>query len=374
MVLIMPQKTQEKQQRPITDETPFVERVVIKGLFGKKDIDWTLGDVNVLVGQNGSGKSTILRAIYGALNPNFQLKEDFENIEKMAVVLKNDGFINVGIQVKDEDSFKALLSKELLKHLENEDVKPIKGKKEISSVIDQLVEFMDKSNEVKEIISSSTEKSYVGEADDESVNRLLQPLHIEYLCTFDMMLLTKKEQNEIDGDVFTQLDLALNKEISRLTEYQLELNNLSFNEYTDEGNAKEFITIRKANFSHFNQFEQALNTMFNPNNKQFKISAKGKVEVYYGEDQIPLTALSSGEKQLILILLRVVNTSDKPTVLLLDEPEISLHLHWQENLINIIKSINEQCQLIIVTHSPAIMMNGWMDSYVDMKDISTDSE
>ena len=58
-------------------------------------------------------------------------------------------------------------------------------------------------------------------------------------------------------------------------------------------------TVESEKFKRVNKFEKALNRMFNPN-----------------------------EKQLILILLRVVNTSDKPTILLLDEPEISLHLMW----------------------------------------------
>jgi ABC-type molybdenum transport system ATPase subunit/photorepair protein PhrA len=99
--------------------------------------------------------------------------------------------------------------------------------------------------------------------------------------------------------------------------------------------------------------------MFNPNEKQFKINDNCEIEITYAGDKLELTALSSGEKQLILILLRVVNTSDKPTILSLDEPEISLHLTWQESLIKTIKGINEQCQLIIVTHSPALVMNGW---------------
>lgn len=53
----------------------------------------------------------------------------------------------------------------------------------------------------------------------------------------------------------------------------------------------------------------------------------------------------------------------------MDEPEISLHLSWQESLLNHIRSVNDNSQIIIVTHSPAIVMNGWMDSFVDIKKI-----
>ncbi|ENF4061995.1 ATP-binding protein, partial [Escherichia coli] len=78
-------------------------------------------------------------------------------------------------------------------------------------------------------------------------------------------------------------------------------------------------------------------------------------------------------RQLLYILIKTANTSLDESVLLMDEPEISLHLTWQERLISTIKSINDNCQLIIVTHSPAILMKGWMDSFVDIKNISKES-
>ena len=53
----------------------------------------------------------------------------------------------------------------------------------------------------------------------------------------------------------------------------------------------------------------------------------------------------------------------------MDEPEISLHLSWQEILLNHIRDVNNNSQIVIVTHSPAIVMNGWMNSFVDIKKI-----
>lgn len=48
---------------------PFLERVIVKDLFGFKQIDWKINNqVSVLVGKNGSGKSTILRVIDSILN------------------------------------------------------------------------------------------------------------------------------------------------------------------------------------------------------------------------------------------------------------------------------------------------------------------
>ena len=62
--------------------------------------------------------------------------------------------------------------------------------------------------------------------------------------------------------------------------------------------------------------------------------------------------LSSGEKQILLILTTVFLQEEKPNVLLMDEPEISLHIGWQDKLIEKLRLLNPQCQLILTTHSP----------------------
>ena len=65
---------------------------------------------------------------------------------------------------------------------------------------------------------------------------------------------------------------------------------------------------------------------------------------------------------------------EKISIILMDEPEISLHLDWQEHFIKRITILNPNAQLIIVTHSPALIMNGWNDVYLDMTDIASDME
>lgn len=83
--------------------------------------------------------------------------------------------------------------------------------------------------------------------------------------------------------------------------------------------------------------------------------------------------MSSGERQLIYILLRVALSNgdkSKTAIILMDEPEISLHLNWQAHFIKQLTILNPDAQFIIVTHSPALIMNGWNDVYVNMKDIT----
>lgn len=69
--------------------------------------------------------------------------------------------------------------------------------------------------------------------------------------------------------------------------------------------------------------------------------------------QIPLTGLSAGEKHLLRIVIEVV-TAGAATVLI-DEPELSLHIDWQRRLLRSLRTLNPEVQLIVATHSPEIM-------------------
>lgn len=55
----------------------------------------------------------------------------------------------------------------------------------------------------------------------------------------------------------------------------------------------------------------------------------------------------------------------------MDEPEISLHIEWQQKLIGMIRSLNPNVQIILTTHSPAVIMNGWVDAVTEVSDITT---
>ena len=81
--------------------------------------------------------------------------------------------------------------------------------------------------------------------------------------------------------------------------------------------------------------------------------------------------LSSGEKQMLIILLTVLVEDDQHYVLFMDEPEVSLHIEWQKRLIDLILELNPNVQIILTTHSPAVVMNGWVDAVTEVSDITT---
>ena len=80
--------------------------------------------------------------------------------------------------------------------------------------------------------------------------------------------------------------------------------------------------------------------------------------------------LSSGEKQMLVILLTVLVEDHQPYVLFMDEPEVSLHIEWQKRLIELIVELNPNVQIILTTHSPAVIMSGWLDKVTEVSDIT----
>ena len=98
--------------------------------------------------------------------------------------------------------------------------------------------------------------------------------------------------------------------------------------------------------------------------------------LYYGEgegltiQELSPYKLSSGEKQILIILLTVLVQNCRPSVLLMDEPEISLHIDWQQQLIALIRELNPNVQVILTTHSPALIMDGWLDAVTEVSDIT----
>ena len=91
-------------------------------------------------------------------------------------------------------------------------------------------------------------------------------------------------------------------------------------------------------------------------------------------EQLTPYQLSSGEKQMLIILLTVLVEDEQPYVLFMDEPEVSLHIEWQKRLIDLICELNPNVQIILTTHSPAVVMNGWVVSVTEVNDITVNNE
>ena len=113
-----------------------------------------------------------------------------------------------------------------------------------------------------------------------------------------------------------------------------------------------------------------VNKLFSDTGKRIEIEGN-KFNIVAGNQLLPINALSSGEKQILLILLRVFLLDGKSGYVLIDEPENSLDISWQFELINILVKLNPNAQYFITTHSPSIFGKGWGDKIIYMEDITT---
>lgn len=119
------------------------------------------------------------------------------------------------------------------------------------------------------------------------------------------------------------------------------------------------------------QFQDLVDDLFSATKKTIDRSSNEIFFLHSGERISPYL-LSSGEKQMLIILLTVLVEDKQPYVLLMDEPEISLHIEWQQRLLELITTLNPNAQVILTTHSPAVIMNGWSDCVTDVEDIIVD--
>lgn len=115
---------------------------------------------------------------------------------------------------------------------------------------------------------------------------------------------------------------------------------------------------------------ETVDRLFAKTGKTIRIDPHTNHLIFIDDDEvIPLYKLSSGEKQLLLILMRVFLMEEKPYILLMDEPEISLHIEWQYKLFEEIRHLNPNCQIITSTHSPSLFGDGWGDKLVFVEDL-----
>lgn len=93
-------------------------------------------------------------------------------------------------------------------------------------------------------------------------------------------------------------------------------------------------------------------------------------------DPIDRNMLSSGEQNQIVLLFNLIFDLASQKIILIDEPEISLHVAWQQTFLDSLKKIqkiNEYEKVIIATHSPQVISKNWALTY-DLFEILKDKE
>jgi len=114
-------------------------------------------------------------------------------------------------------------------------------------------------------------------------------------------------------------------------------------------------------------FRELLNNRFLY--KQVRIDkSKGLVFQTKSGQELPPTALSTGEQHEVVILYQLLFLTQPDSLVLIDEPEISLHVAWQKPFLKDLARIAElsKVDFLIATHSPQIISNRW-DLTVELK-------
>jgi ABC-type molybdenum transport system ATPase subunit/photorepair protein PhrA len=279
-----------------------LKKIVIANFWNKGNIIWELQpDVNVLVGINGSGKTAILTMIKEALSP-----KDTSELNSNLFFGNNRGD---GMELVFSD-------KEFIK-IDKNNIREFSIDASMRAMltenpVDLVATFYPPNNKKKKLYRN----------EETTLDENLE----YYLGLFDTY------KKEIDIEIIAAMRGSINEQ---------DISNLVKNAY------KEITELYKLIDVFFEETGKSINNEKEP--------------FYFLPIDISYTALSSGEKQLLILFLATFMLRKKESILLLDEPEISLHATWQRKLISTLRQINPLCQLIIVTHSASLYANDWLE-------------
>lgn len=134
-----------------------------------------------------------------------------------------------------------------------------------------------------------------------------------------------------------------------------------------QGFLSEYVRDMEYKFDVFDQLNAKIDLFKELVNKQLLFKRlkvdreRGFVfESDYG-DEIPLSRLSSGEQHRVVLYYHLLFETKDNTLLLVDEPELSLHVIWQEEFLNDLERIIglANVDILIATHSPQIVRDRW---------------
>lgn len=402
-----------------------ISNITIDNFWENYHVDMKFDEeVNILIGKNGSGKTTFMNLLHAVLTididklaeitfSNVIIKLNNKNSRKTVKITKIEDFHSAPI-VKYQISNKNPIE---LPIITNDSLRmyPLSLRRKMKDSYDQL------KNEFQEFVSVSSlsvyrnnyeydfdHREYRDKRDryffspvDERLNNLLEKLtryqlqlssqarEISAQLQKDVLLslLDKDQKRSWSIDFINKFDSNQQKEnlsnaYSRLGLVSKEVENKITNHINSMEKLKEQLNINKGRDSveidfyalHvqnriekiielsllaekntdelFKQLNLYLSELKRFMDKNFIFSKSGDLEI--DGKGYPIDKLSSGEKQLLILLTEALLQNKESFIFLADEPELSLHIEWQREILPAVRRINPNAQVIVATHSPEI--------------------
>ena len=189
-------------------------------------------------------------------------------------------------------------------------------------------------------------------------------IRYDVIRSLDSPVLDLDTMAHVDTRISSALDFQLYHLQRKYLDYQVNIGNRIIAELqAGNADAAQQLSLPKL------RFQDMVDDLFSDTGKKI-VRTENEIRFsQIGETLVPYQ-LSSGEKQMLAILLTVLVEDNQHYVLFMDEPEVSLHIEWQKRLIDLCVELNPNVQIILTTHSTAVVMNGWMDAVTEVTDIT----
>ncbi len=372
-----------------------ITSIKIEGLLGrKKAVELELQrDVNVFFGENGSGKTTLLKILDAALSRDAEAmqrlpveraeiniysityKKNFKHVweRKKTKGAKDDQLLRESAELGDVESLLGLKAEPpawkisplpaseakrwqhtflptTRLYLGDRSIRTAAGKNQLSEAqLDEM--FADSVNRSWLVYYSNTLQE-VSRIQEEGLRAVLH----DVLSTGPAKpFSTKKDPGEIYRRVVNFLERQPNPASLELGRFE------SFvQRYKEDENLRRAVNnlddverrIEVA-MQPIDRFKSTIEGLFSQGKKlSFTSSNQIQVELMTGQ-VVSAANLSSGEKHLLKMLLSAM--LGRENSVLIDEPELSMHIDWQRVFVETVQSLNPHCQLILASHSPEIM-------------------
>ena len=309
-----------------------IKELHIKKLYDKYNFDWALDErVNILAGINGSFKSTLLCII----RQMCELEAGEYNLSHVNTIF-SEGFQLDYVRTSLDSQFDTIeKKKEFFEGLKKSH--PDFNLPSNNEDFEKLSIFISHFNPQKDGVKIKEED-------------FKKQVRLEFISTFDIKRQTKLDESQLDhilADLQVEYGYYLSDLAKRVSDF-----------------VANHESLTKTDLDFINQdrdlFVSIVNEAFKDTHKEIDPN-ESKIVFTLHNDHTKISAkkLSSGEKQFLIILLTVLLQKRAECIVVMDEPEISLHVHWQYSLIDNLLRLNPNAQYIFSTHSPSIFGKGW---------------